>query len=301
MAVVRDNNKWNADLLTDLTSLGSDDGLTSDVVAWAVDQNNWYYPATISAASSTWTALSASALGDAVENTGSTNPALMDATFTWQIQQTQTLTFENSSTNNDLVSIAPASGADTVTLGWGQASGGGDTVVVDSQTFTVNSTTITLDGHTTITTAGTSEPVGIRTTTGFTGTNREYLTFANQITLGTNDTQTVVTIASLDTNGHNTKFDLGVTAGHDGTPDDIVGAAIRADYYRNSSGGVTLLGNHINAQNKAGGAAWTTDVGFAVTVSGNDILLEISNTNSSVTYTVNLSVSWWRQKGGLAS
>lgn len=60
MAVVRDNNKWNATLLTDLTSIGSDDGVTSDVVAWAVDQSNWYYPDTIAAGSSTWIAMPAS-------------------------------------------------------------------------------------------------------------------------------------------------------------------------------------------------------------------------------------------------
>lgn len=59
MAVVRDNNKWNADLLTDLQALGSDDGVTSDVVAWADDQNNWYYPNVINAGTSTWTAQSA--------------------------------------------------------------------------------------------------------------------------------------------------------------------------------------------------------------------------------------------------
>ena len=57
MAVVRDNNKWNADTLAELQALGSDDGVTTDVVAWAVDNNNWYYPATISATTSTWTPL----------------------------------------------------------------------------------------------------------------------------------------------------------------------------------------------------------------------------------------------------
>jgi hypothetical protein len=54
MAVVRDNNKWNADTLAELLLLGSDDGVTSDVVAWAVDEQNWHYPATISTTTSTW-------------------------------------------------------------------------------------------------------------------------------------------------------------------------------------------------------------------------------------------------------
>jgi hypothetical protein len=83
MAVVRDNNKWNADLLADLTSLGSDDGVTTDVVAWAVDNNNWYYPATISATTSTWTALAtggASAWADvlAVGSTSGANDPEID-------------------------------------------------------------------------------------------------------------------------------------------------------------------------------------------------------------------------------
>lgn len=67
MAIVRDNNKWNADLLTDLTSSGSDDGVTADTVAWAVDQNNWYYPNVINASTSTWTAV---ASGGAIAQSG---------------------------------------------------------------------------------------------------------------------------------------------------------------------------------------------------------------------------------------
>jgi len=137
-----------ADLLTDLTGAGTNDGITTDQIGWAEDQNNWYYCTAAAAGSSTWAALAtggASELGTAVENTGATNPALMDATFTWQIAQTQNLTFENATSNNNLLVVAPASGADTVTLGWGFSTGGGDTVFVNSQTFDVNSTGITLN------------------------------------------------------------------------------------------------------------------------------------------------------------
>lgn len=46
-----------ADLLTDLTGSGSDDGITTNQIAWAEDQNNWYYCTATAASSSTWTAL----------------------------------------------------------------------------------------------------------------------------------------------------------------------------------------------------------------------------------------------------
>jgi len=137
-----------ADLLTDLTGSGSDNGISTDQIAWAEDQSNWYYCVTVAASTSTWTALSgggSAELGAAVEDTGATNPALMDATFTWQIAQTQSLTFENATSNNDLLILAPASGADVITLGHGYSVGAGDTVNVNSQTFTVNSTAITLE------------------------------------------------------------------------------------------------------------------------------------------------------------
>ena len=46
-----------ADLLTDLTGNGSDDGITTNQIGWAEDQSNWYYCTATAASTSTWAAL----------------------------------------------------------------------------------------------------------------------------------------------------------------------------------------------------------------------------------------------------
>jgi len=86
MALVRASTVLlRADLLTDITSLGSDPpgSLTSDMIAWVDDQNNWYYPNVISAGTSTWTAYAPSAATPTWEavltagNTSGVNDAVM--------------------------------------------------------------------------------------------------------------------------------------------------------------------------------------------------------------------------------
>lgn len=52
---ITNNLVYNVELLSDLTSLGSDDGITVDTVAWVEESNSWFWPDTISASTSTWT------------------------------------------------------------------------------------------------------------------------------------------------------------------------------------------------------------------------------------------------------
>jgi len=56
MAVLAISNfyLYHVEVLADLTVLGSDNGIKVDTVAWVEATKNWYYPATISASSSTW-------------------------------------------------------------------------------------------------------------------------------------------------------------------------------------------------------------------------------------------------------
>jgi hypothetical protein len=58
MAIVRasTNFLWATEL-TDLTGAGSDDGITVEQIAWAEDQDNWYYCTAVAASTSTWSAL----------------------------------------------------------------------------------------------------------------------------------------------------------------------------------------------------------------------------------------------------
>jgi hypothetical protein len=57
-------------------------------------------------------------LSNAVTNVG-TSPALQSATFVWQVDDTESLTFEGVTANADLLKLAHTSGADVVTIGHG--------------------------------------------------------------------------------------------------------------------------------------------------------------------------------------
>ena len=107
MAIVRDNNKWNADLLADLTSSGSDDGVTSDVVAWAVDQNNWYYPNVINAGTSTWTALATGGASTLQESYEGGNTIVTDSTNgNLDVSGTEAVSLDATMASNFTVSSA---------------------------------------------------------------------------------------------------------------------------------------------------------------------------------------------------
>jgi len=138
-------------------------------------------------------------------------------------------------------------------------------------------------------------------TTGFTGTQCDHKTFADQIVVNASaSNQTVVTLGTLDTNGRNMKIELHLTAGENGVDTEFIGYQYSHDYYR-TSGTVTSTGTpHVNSQNKVGDAEFVK-VTFSVAVSGDDIELQVSNTSSSDNFTLNIALFWWRQEGGFAS
>jgi hypothetical protein len=51
---ITNSNVYNVTLLTDMTSLGSDNGINTSTIAWVDEIKAWIWPLTISATSSTW-------------------------------------------------------------------------------------------------------------------------------------------------------------------------------------------------------------------------------------------------------
>jgi hypothetical protein len=118
--------RWRAGTVepnTDLVpaSAGGDLYVRSDGTMWiasASGTGNW---------SQVGTGAGGGELGEAVQNTGSTNPATMDASFAWRITDGQALTFE-ATDGTDIMVIAAAGGGDSVTF----MSGTGTIAITDN-------------------------------------------------------------------------------------------------------------------------------------------------------------------------
>lgn len=199
---------------------------------------------------------------------------------------------------------ATALAGGTLTLAGGDVTSGTSTgdaggVAVEGGSVSGSGT----PGDITMTTDATSAPVGIRTTSGFTSTNCEHLTYAIQATLPVGTQTTIVTLGTISTVDRNMKFNVQATVTDSSSPTDFVSyhdvtAAVRG------TGAPTLLGiSHVPAasQNQTSGSGMASDVTFNLTVSGNDINLRAFNISSTTTYTANVAVCWTRQLGGAPS
>jgi hypothetical protein len=239
MAIVRasTNFLW-ATLLTDLTGSGTNDGITTNQIAWAEDQNNWYYCTAALAATSSWTALATGGGGTldaAVADTG-TGSAVMGSTagpdsFTWGIVPTNDLVFENSTTNDDLLRLLSNAGS-------------GDIIAIGN---TTNDTTIDIDADvvTIDTIAGSGN--GLIIQGGGNSTAARW-----SVPLGILDTG--LTILTLETTGGG---NLQVTGGN----------GLLLDGGGNGSGGnVTIdCNNNANAGTGGGGSVFTLTTGDGAT------------------------------------
>lgn len=158
------------------------------------------------------------------------------------------------------------------------------------------------NGRVILLTSGTDAPVRIRTTSGFSGTELDTFTFGSQTVIGTTSNSDIVTLATLDTNGQNVKIDVYITGVDNAADGEVNSTTIRVSYYR-SSGTVTALGTHISdtqISNVAGGT-FSSDITYSLVVSGNDILLRVTNGSGTSSYTGNYAVRWSIQEGGFSS
>jgi len=145
--------------------------------------------------------------------------------------------------------------------------------------------------------------VTIRTTTGFLSQGKRQYTYgaSDAVTNGTTN-QTVLTLGTLSTNGSNLKIIVRVT-GHD-TGDDGNFIAYKGEQYFYRNGGTVSSVTAFENQNQTAGTAnFTSNVSFNIAVSGNDILLRVTNNGGSGTedFTLDLSVMLTTQFGGASS
>jgi hypothetical protein len=152
---------------------------------------------------------------------------------------------------------------------------------------------------TTISTSSSTWVMSSFQNTGAVGTEVEQLSSSQQdtVTAGTSN-QLVTTLATLATNGLNTKIIVKVTAVDDAVDTNFIAYTYEQYFYR-QTGTVSSVGTFDNQQNAVGTGEFTSNVAFNVTAVGDDIRLRITNGSSTVGYTLNIAYLWTRQVGGL--
>jgi hypothetical protein len=195
-----------------------------------------------------------------------------------------------------------------MTAGSGLGSGGGGNLTLTSGASAtgragdvqiVGGIGSTDDGEVNMTT-GPNGVVSIRTSTTFTSTQVEHLTFGAQTVAPQDAIATdVVVLGTLATNGRNMQFVVYITATDNASASNFISTYIVQSAYR-ASGVVNLVTAH-DTSKQGNGAPFLSDLTFSLVVSGNNIVLSVLNTNSTTDYTLNLAIHWRRQQGGFTS
>lgn len=298
MAVLAITNTllYHVEALSDITSLGSTNGITSDTIAWVEADRLWYSPNVINSTTSTWTGLTTvKTLQDAYDDgnmivTDSAGGAL-------DVSGTQAISLDTPVSSNFTMTANLASDQ-TLTLAASNAGAGEGNVAINGDNVT---TTVTgASGLTMLSTGASPGPVAWRTSSGFTSTNVEQFTYATQSTVNASSTDDIVTLGSITTNGRNLKIEIYLTGVDNAAQDDVISQKIIQTFRRNTSSAVTSMTSHLDNKAISTISNYPVDVNYTLVVSSSDIILRATNSSGS-NYTVNYSISWTLQAGGASS
>jgi hypothetical protein len=143
--------------------------------------------------------------------------------------------------------------------------------------------------------------VKTRTTTGFSGSEKDTLTFGSQTVTGVGNSILMVVVGTLDTNGQNLKITVDASAVNNIDDTDVASGYIVQTFYR-AAGTVNAMTAHVDDQQFVGTWPSTTTPSFSLVINGDDIELHFAWTGVLAgAITVNTAAHWNRQEGGFIS